>query len=372
MAAAVLQSGTPEGDCIRFTWSDGFEAVVACAWLLDNAATARVSGSGQRLRSAASLAASGSLRAVGVTGDAVRLAFEHETVEWTGDALRSHASARDLEQHVTLWPHGADITARPIVPYDAYLADDCALRAALKDVVTFGLARLSGAGTDLNELERTVRRFGFIRETNYGRLFEVRVEDNPDNLANTARALEPHTDNPYRDPAPTLQMLHAIRSSRDGGATVFLDGFALAASFRDDSPDDFARLARLAVPFAFTDAAGNRYDARSPIIRMAADGEMAGIRFNHRSLGEVDFAASETTRWYESYMKFAATAAETGRRFSIALQPGDIVIFDNERILHGREAFAGSGGRLLKGCYADRDGLRATLARLEQAEVARR
>jgi gamma-butyrobetaine dioxygenase len=42
--------------------------------------------------------------------------------------------------------------------------------------------------------------FGYVRETNYGRLFDLRVEAAPRNLAFTSRAIRPHTDNPYRDP----------------------------------------------------------------------------------------------------------------------------------------------------------------------------
>jgi gamma-butyrobetaine dioxygenase len=74
----------------------------------------------------------------------------------------------------------------------------------------------------------------------------------------------------------------------------------------------------------------------------------------------------ETARWYSSYLKFAEDAALPERQIALSLQPGDIVIFDNERILHGRAAFSGASDRLLKGCYADRDGLLATLARLHR------
>jgi len=359
--AALLRTGTREGACIRFAWSDGFEAVFAGAWLLDNAAAVR--GSGQRLRTAASLAAAGSIRAIEIVDDRVQLTFERETVEWRGMELRAYATrAGDLDT-ITLWPRGQDMAARPPIPYDAYLTDDAALKAALRDVARFGLVRLSGAGTDLCELERMVARFGFIRETNYGRLFDVRVEPDPSNLANTARALEPHTDNPYRDPVPTLQVLHGIRNSSEGGATVFLDGFALTAALRGDGPEDFARLAGHAVPFAFQDSAGNRYEAHSPIVRTTVEGRVAGIRFNHRALGAVDLG--EAAKWYAAYLKFALAADAPERRLSFVLEPGDIVMFDNERILHGRESFAGPADRLLKGCYADRDALRATLARLD-------
>jgi hypothetical protein len=53
----------------------------------------------------------------------------------------------------------------------------------------------------------------------------------------------------------------------------------------------------------------------------------------------------------------------------VPLAPDDIVLFDNERILHGREAFSEASERLLKGCYSDRDGLLATLARLSAAAI---
>ena len=353
-----------DGACVTFIWDDGFEATFANAWLWDNApADTRVGV--QRLRSAQSLIKAGAVRNVTIYGDAVRLAFADETLEWPGAQLRAFARRREGAPVARVsWPAGDDIAARPAISYKDYMTDDLALRSALGDVAKFGLVRLADAETMLDEVERTVSRFGFIRETNYGRLFEVRVVTDPDNLAFTARALEPHTDNPYRDPAPTLQLLHCIQDSGEGGATFFLDGLALAEWFRTHHPDDFAQLARNAVPFAYASASGERYTARTPVIRLDADGNLTGLRFNHRALQAVDFEAAKTARWYDAYLKFAKAADARERHFAFAMQPGDIVIFDNERILHGREAFSGASHRLLRGCYSDRDGLLATLARL--------
>ena len=47
-------------------------------------------------------------------------------------------------------------------------------------------------------------------------------------LCDNAQALDLHTDNPYRDPVPTLQLLHAITADAGGGETLFVDGFAHA------------------------------------------------------------------------------------------------------------------------------------------------
>ena len=68
--------------------------------------------------------------------------------------------------------------------------------------------------------------FGYVRETNYGRVFDVRVEAAPSHLASTGLALSPHTDNPYRDPEPTVQLLHCHTSAAAGGDTILVDGFA--------------------------------------------------------------------------------------------------------------------------------------------------
>jgi alpha-ketoglutarate-dependent taurine dioxygenase len=364
VSVPVLRRADIRSACVKFLWSDGFEAEFASAWLWDNAPSDTQVGV-QRLRSAQSLIEAGAIHAVAIDSDTVDLTFADETVTWPCAQLRARAEreAGASEERV-LWRAGAAAAARPAIPHRDYLKDDDALKVALAEVATFGLVRLTGAGMDLDEVERTVGRFGFIRETNYGRLFEVRVVAEPDNLAFTARALEPHTDNPYRDPAPTLQLLHCIKDSGGGGATFFLDGFALAEWFRAHHAEDFARLARLAVPFAFTNAIGERYATRTPVLRLNAEDQVTGLRFNHRALQSVDFEPAETARWYASYLEFAKAAGVPERHFSLPMQPGDIVIFDNERILHGREAFSGASNRFLKGCYADRDGLLATLARL--------
>jgi hypothetical protein len=61
-----------------------------------------------------------------------------------------------------------------------------------------------------------IELFGCVRETNYGRLFDVVSVENPSNLAYTGLALGSHTDNPYRDPVPQLQLLHCLEGGGRG------------------------------------------------------------------------------------------------------------------------------------------------------------
>jgi alpha-ketoglutarate-dependent taurine dioxygenase len=62
------------------------------------------------------------------------------------------------------------------------------------------------------------------------------------NLAFTSLPISPHTDNPYRDPVPTVQLLHCLHNAADGGDSGFVDGFH-AAALRAQDRAAFAMLA---------------------------------------------------------------------------------------------------------------------------------
>jgi alpha-ketoglutarate-dependent taurine dioxygenase len=48
----------------------------------------------------------------------------------------------------------------------------------------------------------------------------------------------------------------------------------------------------------------------------------------------------------------------------LTLRPGDVIVMDNLRVLHGRTEISAPRERHLQGCYADRDGLRSRLRTL--------
>ena len=215
--------------------------------------------------------------------------------------------------------------------------------------------------------------FGYVRETNYGRLFDVRVEHQgsaPGNLAFTSRAIRPHTDNPYRDPVPTVQLLHCLRAAGEGGDTGLVDGFAAAAELRATDAESFGALTKTPVSFGYVD---KETDLRAslPLIQLSPRGRVRGIRFNNRSMRPLRRPYAEVTAFYTAYRRWAELLAQPGRQLNLRLAPGDCLVFDNTRVLHARTAFsmdAGSPGRHLQGCYADLDGLASTLAVLTREE----
>ncbi|MFD3759998.1 TauD/TfdA family dioxygenase [Streptomyces sp. NPDC058622] len=264
-----------------------------------------------------------------------------------------------------LWA-AADLRGRvPEAGWEAYEADPRVREEVLESVARLGFALLRGVPVRDRAVLDVARTFGFVRETNYGELFEVRVEAAPTNLAFTGAGIAPHTDNPYRDPVPTLQLLHCLANAAPGGDSGLVDGFHAAALLRAEDPHAFAVLARTPVEFVFADAR-TELRAERPLIDVDPLGRVREIRFNNRSTGTVHGPADAVDAFYAAYRSFGELLLRPALRLDFRLAPGDCVVFDNTRLLHARTAFAESGERHLQGTYADLDGLLSTLAVLRR------
>jgi gamma-butyrobetaine dioxygenase len=250
--------------------------------------------------------------------------------------------------------------------YAAVHTEKDALKIWLRDVAEFGFGLLKNVPPIEEKIFDVVGLFGFVRETNYGKLFEVRAQDNASNLAYTPQPLSVHTDNPYRDPCPTLQLLHCLVQADQGGLTVLSDGFYAANKLRQKTPDAFALLSGQQVAFHYEsdEAVLNNSD---PIIGLASDGSLRKIRINNRSISPLQMPFEQMLPFYDALFEFRSILESEENQFRIQLQPGDLLLLDNERVLHGR-AGQSTGERHLQGCYADRDGLLSTLQVLERNE----
>lgn len=349
------------GRRVTLAWADGRSTAAPAPWLFDNADGACDPVSGHRLAGGLALDPALAVDEARLDDGAllVRFAPGGETRRVPLCVLAP--SGERPAEPAAPWLTPSGLPDAPLA-FAAYLADDAVLAEALGRIARHGLVFLAGAGTQPGAVEQAVARFGLIRETNYGRLFDVREEAEPSHLAYTSVGLELHTDNPYRDPPPGLQVLHAIETAAEGGESQFVDGLAHALALREAAPERFRRLASTPAPFAYRSPDGARYEARAPVIETDLDGAVVGLRVNHRALRALPLDGDEAEAWYDAYLDFYRRLHAPVARLERRLDPGEMVIFDNRRLLHGRSAYAGA--RWLQGCYAERDGLMATLARL--------
>ncbi|WP_328724954.1 2-trimethylaminoethylphosphonate dioxygenase [Streptomyces sp. NBC_00259] len=271
------------------------------------------------------------------------------------------------EDDKDLWDAGLTGRGFPEADWAAYTTDDAVRAAALDSVLRLGFVLLRGVPVRDRQVLEVARTFGYVRETNYGPLFEVRVEADPNNLAFTGARITPHTDNPYRDPVPTLQLLHCLTNAAQGGDSGLVDGFHAASLLRAEDPEAYRILTRVPVPFAFAD---DRTELRAhrPLIGTDPAGRIREIRFNNRSIGTLHQPADVLDAFYAAYRRFGELLLRSELQLDFRLTPGDCLVFDNTRLLHARTAFAESGDRHLQGAYADIDGLASTLAVLRRKE----
>jgi len=255
------------------------------------------------------------------------------------------------------------------VDFSTIQTDDTARRTWLSHVARYGFAKVTGGDVSSGALLKIAALFGYVRETNYGPWFEVRTEVNPTNLAYTGLGLQAHTDNPYRDPVPTLQILYCLENSAEGGDSLVVDGFRAAQILRDENPRHFDLLSRHCARFEYRGTGGVALTARKPMIELTPDGELVGIRFNNRSTAPItDVPYDEMAEYYAAYRRLGEIIEDPSLAAGFKLEPGESFIVDNTRVLHGRKGYAATGGsRWLQGCYADKDGLLSTLAVLEAA-----
>ena len=344
---------------------------LAAVWLRDHAtdAASRDPVSGQRLFGITDLPVDLRVDTAQASAGVLEVVFApdgHRTT-YDVDQLVSLATAvpRDhrTESAKQLWRTGAELGAITPTRWDEYLEDRAPV---LRSVVERGFALLSGVPVREGQVTEVVETFGFVRETNYGRIFDVRVEERASNLAFTGLAISPHTDNPYRDPVPTLQLLHCLTNAAAGGDSGLVDGFAAAAHLREADPHSFEVLTTTPVGYRF-DTADAHLEAHGPLIGLDAAGRIREVRFNNRSMQVPAMERDRASGFYAAYRAFAALLFDPAAQASFRMGPGDCLVFDNTRLLHARTAFEAVGGRHLQGTYADLDGLLSTLTTLEQA-----
>ena len=244
------------------------------------------------------------------------------------------------------------------------------LQKWLFDVHRYGFAKVNGLSGIPGEIFRIVDLFGYVRETNYGRHFEVRTEVNPVNLAYTGLALQAHTDNPYRDPVPTLQILSCVENSTEGGDSMVIDGHKIAMDIFAEDPEGFSCLTSFPARFSYDGSKEVSLKTKKPIIELSLDNEITCVRFNSRSTSPlVDVPFNSMEKYYAAYRRFAELVDERKNQVAFKLKPGEAFIVDNTRVLHSRKEYSGAGKRWLQGCYADKDSLLSKLRSLEYLNV---
>jgi gamma-butyrobetaine dioxygenase len=371
-AAATLKRLWSRPDLLHIDWADGTSSEYASLWLRDNLREDRDPLNGQRLVDIADLPEDPKIRSVAARDSVLTVEWQSEPRPAAFDLrwLRDHAAPRrsQTEFPIKCWLEGARLDAARDFARATLdeMRGDRALRTRwLARLLQDGIAFLEHVAATERGILDAAALLGRVAETNYGLVYDVRSVPQPENLAYSDLGLGLHTDNPYRDPVPGFQVLHALIASADGGESLFGDGFAIAEQLRSIDPQGFAVLTRTAVPFLYRSRDAELY-AERPLIQLSCDGAVTAVHYNSRSMAPLPPSAGNAA-FYAAYRRFAALLRDSRFQLQCRLRDGDLVVFDNLRTLHGRTAFSSAKyPRHLRGCYLTRDSVYSTAALLRR------
>ncbi len=372
---APVRRVTSTPTSVTVEWVDGRASEFPGIWLSDNRPEHRDVFSGQRLVDILDLPLESRIHSAVLAADSVRIEWEGQAqttvfeLSWLARHAPGGETPRSPELATRLWLDGDGLEATTDFAWNsaAEVRDHSSARLTwMTALLQDGIAFLRGLPSHESALLSSVESIGQVLETNYGRVFDVRSVPQPENLAYSDLGLGLHTDNPYREPVPGFQALHAMVTSMEGGESLFADGFAIAEHLRATEPEAFRILTQTAVPFAYRSKDAELY-AERPLIQLTCDGAVAAVHYNSRSIAPLRLGAGEVEPFYASYRLFASLLHNPRFQLKLRLADGDLVVFDNRRILHGRTAFSSAKSlRHLRGCYLTRDSVYSTTALLRR------
>ena len=348
-------------------------------WLRDNAldAKTRDKNNGQRLITISDVPANTYIKSASLDkkGKNITLKFLPDKKEVKFSSKWLEVNTYDKKQNnskiwinpnLKIWSN-ATMKNIPVINYKTAKSNKKLLLKWLKSLHCYGFAKITSCEKKSGTVIKIAKLFGYVRETNYGKWFNVKSKTNAVNLAYTNLALQAHTDNPYRNPVPTIQILHCLKSSTKGGDSKVVDGFNAAFRLKKENKKYFNLLSKYCSRFEFKGKKNVHLKSRFPMIALSPDGELTAVHFNNRSIAPItDVPYHDMLNYYKAYRKFSSIIDDNRMAISFKLSPGDCFIVDNTRILHSRTAYSVAGTRWLQGCYADKDGLLSTISTLSK------
>lgn len=303
--------------------------------------------------------------------------FSNEKVFWTKNDIASSIDSLHVDYH-------------------KYLETEPAFKQVVNNLNRFGISFIDNVGDPLDNPDTVVltaensldwpvakmaSKFGYVKPTFYGMLFDVKNEKNAKNIANTNVFLPLHMDLCYYESPPGLQLLHFINNSTLGGENVFSDSFAAAKFVYNTDRDAYEALKNVPLTFHY-DNNGEYYYYLRPLIvediyMEALDGApyIKEVNYSPPFQGPLELSVNgEDPKLFEDFMRgmvlFEDFVNDPHNQYVQKTPENTCVVFDNRRVLHSRLEFSDSNGgdRWLMGCYVDGDAYRSKLRTLNRAE----
>ena len=268
------------------------------------------------------------------------------TVKYSSDYLFKNILDKQRKKHsFKLWKK-KDIKQEIYFNFKEIL-NDRKFKLFLKKLFNFGFCVITNCETNLKAVEVIANKIGYVRQSIFGGLWEFESNEDMADSAYTKEELRPHTDSTYSNDAPGLQLLLCCDYNALGGESIMVDGFNIANTIKSDNEDLFNLMTKIEVPGKYV-GDGVILEAKRPIFKLD-NNELIQVSFNNYDRTEFRTEGSTTYKFYEAIKKFDTLVNLDEFQWRHILKPGELLIFNNWRVLHGRGSFKGK--RKMAGCY---------------------
>ena len=363
---ASIDQIRPTNSFLHVTWDDGLESRYPWLWLRDHAhddATIHPVTRQRQLDTASLPPDLAAMSATAVDG-VVRVAWQGrlEVSEVPVDFLHRYRSPHPARissaPRPALWDAAAIVDAPLDIPYAEVMDTDEGVQHWMSTVAVYGFAVVTGTPSTAAATEELIRRVGYVRETIFGGFWEFTADLSKADTAYTNLNLAAHTDGTYSHDAPGLQMLHCLYFDGTGGESTLVDGFKIADVLRHTERELFDVLSTVDIPGQYI-GDGSHLMAARPVFRHDHDGNLAQVSYNNSDRAPFLLADDEMALLYAALRAFDRLANDTSMQWCRALRPGEALLFDNWRVLHGRHGFTGK--RTMCGAYLNHEDFESRL-----------
>lgn len=371
------KSAATKGRQLVIDWADGASsASYPNMWLRDHCQCAEClhPETKQRLLDTFSIPDDIEARSVGVVDDGATV-----EIVWDNDGHVSHydvsflksvddATRSDFGPERTLWDAEALKGFSAEIECAPFMKDEKVLGQALKHLERYGFVFITGIEPTEEATEAVARRIAYIRETIFGGFWAFTANMEHKDTAYTTLKIGSHTDGTYSFDAPGYQMFHCLAFEGEGGDSTLVDGFCVAEAMRREAPELFHILTEVTVPGQYLDyERGVHLMDRKPIFRTDAHGRMEQIRYNNHDRAPFLIDADRMALFYKALKMLDSMVQDPAFMLRKRLGPGEMLIFDNWRTLHGREAYRGH--RKLAGAYLNKEDVESRLRVLRRQGI---
>ncbi|XP_066439319.1 gamma-butyrobetaine dioxygenase [Eleutherodactylus coqui] len=370
-------------DAQRFVcvhWEDGGQSLYPYVWLRDNCQCPEcfLQSAKARKLSIENLDVNTSLRNVNLT-DANKVSIiwpdDHQSefdAKWLKQRCFSKESRAEMQEELFLqerqyWKSDLKI---PTMSYEDVLNCDQTTFQWLCTLRKVGIVLLEGAPVKRGELITLGKRIGYMRHTFYGYTWQVQDKIDANNVAYTSGKLSLHTDYPALQYPPGVQFLHCLKQAETGGESEVVDGFHVCNRLRKQNPEAFNILTSTQIDFTDTgvDYCDFSLQSKQRIIELDPTGGLLRINFNNATRDSVlNIPVEKVQAFYSALKEFMDLMNQPENTFYFKMKPGQVVTFDNWRILHGRKSYESGAdiSRHLEGSYLDWDVVMSRLRALK-------